>query len=103
MVKKKNSLFSNCFHPYSKQQLSSFSSVTRQVTKDYKVPNSNIVLKNGTMMIIPIYAFHHDPEYFPNPEVFDPDRFSPEEIVRRTSLPFTPFIPFGEGWLFKIT
>jgi hypothetical protein len=49
-------------------------------------------------MIIPIYAFHHDPEYFPNPEVFDPDRFSPGEITKRTSLPFTPFIPFGEGW-----
>lgn len=50
-------------------------------------------------MIIPIYAFHHDPTYFPNPDVFDPDRFSPEEVEKRTKLPFTPFIPFGEGWI----
>jgi cytochrome P450 family 6 len=57
----------------------------------------DIILKKGTMLIVPIYAIHHDPEYFPRPDEFDPDRFSPEQVEQRNKLDFTPFIPFGEG------
>jgi cytochrome P450 family 6 len=67
------------------------------LTKDYIVPKTNILLKKGTLVLIPIYAFQRDPEYFPEPDLFDPERFSPEQIEKRTHLPFTPFIPFGEG------
>jgi cytochrome P450 len=35
-----------------------------------------------------------DPKYFPNPEVFDPERFSEEN--KRHIKPFT-FAPFGAG------
>lgn len=73
------------------------SNILRQVTKDYKVPDTDITLQKGTMMIIPVYAIQRDPEYFPDPDKFDPNRFSPEEVEKRTNLPFTPFIPFGEG------
>lgn len=71
----------------------------RVATKDYQVPDSNVIIKKGTTVFTSIYAIHHDAEYFPDPEKFDPERFSPSEIEKRNKLPFTPFLAFGEGWI----
>jgi cytochrome P450 family 6 len=70
------------------------SSLLRTVTKDYQVPDSKVILKKGMTMLASIYAIHHDPEIYPDPEVFDPDRFSHENMAKRHPL---SFIPFGEG------
>lgn len=69
-------------------------SLIRSVTKDYQVPDTQIVLKKGTTVLASIYGIHHDPEFYPNPENFDPDRFSHENSRKRHSM---AFIPFGEG------
>lgn len=63
------------------------------LTKDYTLPNGSI-LPQGNFVFLPTYAFHHDPEFFPNPSKFDPDRFSEE--IKATRHPFA-FLPFGEG------
>lgn len=68
--------------------------LVRCVTKDYQVRNSKLVFKKGMSIMVPVYAIHHDAEFYPDPERYDPDRFSPEEVARR--IPFT-FMPFGEG------
>lgn len=68
-------------------------SLIRTVTKDYQVPESNVVLKKGMTMITSIYAIHHDPEIYPDPEVFDPERFTHDKMVKRHPM---AFIPFGE-------
>lgn len=65
----------------------------RTVTKDYTLPNG-AVLPEGTQIIIPNLAFHRDPETFPNPMNFDPDRFSPETKKARHQF---SWLPFGEG------
>lgn len=44
--------------------------------------------------MIPGIAFHYDEKYYPSPEKFDPERFSPEEVAKRPNL---AFLPFGEG------
>ena len=39
-------------------------------------------------------GIQHDPEYYPNPEKFDPERFS--EANKSKRRPCT-FLPFGDG------
>ncbi|XP_068900865.1 probable cytochrome P450 6a14 [Tenebrio molitor] len=68
--------------------------VTRLCTKDYHFPDSDVVLKEGSQVLIPIRGLHSDPEFFPDPEKFDPDRFHPD---RRHEIDPYSYIPFGEG------
>lgn len=70
------------------------STLPRMVTRDYKLPKSNVLLKKDTLVMIPIYAIHHDSQYYSEPEKFDPERFSVAETNKRH--PFA-FLPFGEG------
>lgn len=66
----------------------------RTCTKAYELPNSHVLIKEGTRVAIPVYALHHDPQYFPKPEKFDPDRFNDEN--RSRIVPGT-YLPFGDG------
>ncbi|XP_039493670.1 probable cytochrome P450 6d4 [Drosophila santomea] len=67
--------------------------LNRECTQDYTVPDTNHVIPKGTPVVISLYGIHHDEEYFPDPETYDPDRFSEES---RNYNP-TAFMPFGEG------
>lgn len=51
-------------------------------------------IEKGIELAIPVYAIQHDPKYYPDPERFDPERFSEEN--KRNILPYTYF-PFGLG------
>ena len=51
-------------------------------------------LPAGISVLLPLYALHHDPAVFPDPEFFDPDRWATD----RTSDAMKPsFVPFGGG------
>lgn len=60
----------------------------RIAVNDYQIPGTDQLLEKGTAVIIPVYSFHHDPEYFPNPDEFQPDRFPLNENTKKRMLAF---------------
>lgn len=68
--------------------------LSRKTIKDYKIPDTDLIVPKGTMISITVYGIHRDCEIYPNPNNFDPDRFTPEEIQKRH--PYA-YIPFGKG------
>lgn len=71
----------------------SVATLHRVSVADYRLPNG-AVMPAGTYVVVPVLAFHRDPKLFPDPERFDPDRFSEEN--RESIRPYS-FLPFGEG------
>lgn len=68
--------------------------INRVCTKDYFIEEKNIKIEAGTTVFISILGLHRDPEYFVNPNSFDPERFSDENKSRIRSY---TYLPFGEG------
>jgi cytochrome P450 family 6 len=66
----------------------------RKCTKDFKIPNSDLTILAGDHIFIPVEAIHNDPEHFPDPEKFDPERFNEQNVEK--IHPFS-YIPFSEG------
>jgi cytochrome P450 family 6 len=66
----------------------------RECSKPYKIPETDFVLDTGVRVIIPVIGLHHDPKYYPEPDRFDPERFSEEEKQNRHHY---VYLPFGEG------
>ncbi len=51
-------------------------------------------IPKGATVVIPIYTMHHDERFWPDPEVFDPTRFLPENVRGRHR---SAYVPFGGG------
>lgn len=71
----------------------------RVCTKQYILQSDHegeksVTIDVGTSISIPTYAIHNDPKYFPNPELFDPERFSDEN---KSTIPPHAYHPFGVG------
>ncbi|XP_021934435.1 cytochrome P450 6k1-like [Zootermopsis nevadensis] len=68
--------------------------IRRECTKSVKLHGTDVLVEKGTKLLFPIMAIHHDPKYYPDPERFDPERFSEVEKKKR---PHFTYLPFGEG------
>ncbi|XP_069503688.1 cytochrome P450 3A24-like [Ambystoma mexicanum] len=55
---------------------------------------NGLTIPEGVVTMIPVYVLHRDPDYWPEPDVFNPDRFSKEN--KESQEPYT-FLPFGSG------
>ncbi|XP_053205344.1 cytochrome P450 3A56-like [Panonychus citri] len=67
----------------------------RKCHSDYIIPGTDgAILPKGSRAFISIYAIHHNPENYPEPHIFKPERFLHEN--RDSIKPFT-FLPFGAG------
>ncbi|KAL7287757.1 hypothetical protein TKK_0018138 [Trichogramma kaykai] len=68
--------------------------VNRLCTKDYTIPGTSICLPKGMRLAISVSGLQNDPDIYPDPDVFEPERFSKENSAKRNSY---YFLPFGEG------
>ncbi|KAJ8733632.1 hypothetical protein PYW07_014183 [Mythimna separata] len=67
--------------------------IQRLCSKDTYLP-SGVKISKDNIVLLPVFALHRDKNYFPNPDVFDPERFSPEN---QSQINNYVYLPFGEG------
>ncbi|VVC89620.1 unnamed protein product [Leptidea sinapis] len=72
----------------------SIARVDRVATKPYTLPGTSIKIDVGDTVSIPVYGIHMDPDHYPEPEEFKPDRFMKDGKVER---PSHLFLAFGAG------
>ncbi|CAG2102535.1 unnamed protein product [Medioppia subpectinata] len=63
----------------------------RECLQDYKLGNTGITIPKGASVEIYPYALHRDPDFWPNPNDFIPDRF-----LNPVHHPYA-YIPFSSG------
>nr|XP_051690391.1 cytochrome P450 4F2 isoform X2 [Oryctolagus cuniculus] len=64
--------------------------ISRRCTQDVKLPDGRVIPR-GNVCVISIFGIHHNPAVWPDPEVYDPFRFDPENPQKRSPLAFIPF------------
>jgi cytochrome P450 len=64
----------------------------RQAVRDVQI--GEYTLPAGSLLFIYPWVVQRDPRFFPDPQRFDPDRFSKERLAQ---LPSGAYIPFGLG------
>jgi cytochrome P450 len=71
--------------------------ISRTALADDLIPTDDgvgVEIPQGTVTMLCIHALHRREAYWPNPEVFDPERFTSEAIASRHKF---AWLPFGGG------
>lgn len=63
--------------------------IGRQTTNNLQLGNYSV--PPGSVIFVLIYQLHRNPDIYPNPEQFNPDRFLPENTVGRHPFAYVPF------------
>ncbi|XP_039312577.1 cytochrome P450 4C1 isoform X1 [Solenopsis invicta] len=63
--------------------------ISRVLTKDEQI--QSYLVPSGTILHLNIIDIHRDSNFWPNPDVFDPDRFLPDKIQKRHPYSYLPF------------
>lgn len=91
-LKKKNTFFE--FVETLRKLPPTSGTILRRATKEHKVPNTNFTIPIGMSVMIPNYAIQTDPDVYEEPEKFDPNRFTQDQIQSRHAC---AFLSFGNG------
>lgn len=68
--------------------------ISRQASSTYTFRNSQLTVPKGQIVNISVSGIHFDPEIYPKPEIFDPERFIGEAARFRNSM---HYLAFGHG------
>jgi cytochrome P450 len=63
--------------------------ISRVATEDNTV--GGFFVPKGQTVVISMYAIHRQERLYPDPERFDPDRFTPEAVAQRHRFAYLPF------------
>ncbi|CAK1580736.1 unnamed protein product [Parnassius mnemosyne] len=66
----------------------------RQCVSKYTIPEIDLTIDPGVQILIPVQAMQNDPQYFANPEQFQPERFLHDEYDSNNKY---VYLPFGLG------
>ncbi|XP_070172546.1 cytochrome P450 4c21-like [Polyergus mexicanus] len=69
--------------------------IARQLTEDIKM--GKIILPKGADVVVALGKVHRNKRYWPNPLVFDPDRFLPERLENSDCQSSYYYMPFSNG------
>lgn len=61
----------------------------RQALQDFEL--GGYLIKQDSLLILSPWVMHHDPRWWPEPDRFDPLRFSPEQKAGRNKFTYFPF------------
>lgn len=73
-----------------------FDTMVRECTKDFGIPDTDVVIEEGTPILLSITGFHYDPTYYDEPNVFKPERFIDDQTINKNSIN-RPYLAFGDG------
>ncbi|KAJ8718717.1 hypothetical protein PYW08_002954 [Mythimna loreyi] len=68
--------------------------LVRTCARTYTIPELNLTIDPEVGVTIPLQALHNDPQYFPEPHEFRPERFLPHQQDDKTKF---VYLPFGDG------
>ncbi|CAG2107241.1 unnamed protein product [Medioppia subpectinata] len=68
--------------------------IARQNEQDFSI-GEHVIPKGSTCMVL-FYMLHRDPKVFPNPEVYDPNRFASDGPDVQSRHPYA-YVPFSAG------
>jgi cytochrome P450 len=80
---------------YEIARLYTAGSAMRLLLKPWKLPSKGEIIPAGSVVAIPAFAAHRNPEGFANPLDFDPTRFGPDRDERKTAGSL--YMAFGSG------
>lgn len=69
----------------------------RECNENFLLPRDSqepLLIEKGAHVYVPVMALHRDPQYYPDPDRFDPDRFTENA---KHPLPKNCFFGFGDG------
>ncbi|XP_046145832.1 cytochrome P450 6A1-like isoform X2 [Osmia bicornis bicornis] len=68
--------------------------LSRKATENYTFENPKLTVLKDAKVWIPLFSIHRDPEVYPYPDKFDPERFSEDAVKVRHPM---HYLPFGDG------
>ncbi|XP_058793291.1 cytochrome P450 6B1-like [Phymastichus coffea] len=66
----------------------------RKAGDTYTFSGTNVTIPKDMKVLIPVWAIHRDPQIYPDPDKFDPERF--DEEFEKSRHPMN-YLPFGDG------
>ncbi|KAK1122047.1 hypothetical protein K0M31_009893 [Melipona bicolor] len=66
----------------------------REATDNYTFKSTKVSIPKGSRVWIPIFSIQRDPDIYPDPEKFDPERFSEDAVKARNPM---HYLSFGDG------